>query len=128
MITHLLAGAFVSMPCHLHPRSLNCAESLAFLCDEALLETLGHPRQTFVHRGRRIDLLAESRGKSLDDATMPTERQPQACRVYGDYRCHTLWYVVFMHGDEPTRCETRLRAIVYSVRIGPLQPETILPQ
>ena len=64
------------MPCHLHPRSLNCAESLAFLCDEALLEALGHLRQTFVHRGRRIDLLAESRGKSLDDATMPAELQP----------------------------------------------------
>jgi len=59
---------------------------LAFLCDEALLETLGHSRQTFVHRGRRIDLLAESRAKSLDDATMPTERQPQACRQALPYR------------------------------------------
>jgi hypothetical protein len=87
MITHLLlVRSSVSMPCHLHPRSLNCVESLAFLCDEALLEILGHPRQTFIHRGRRIDLLAESRGKSLDAPTMPAERQPQACRKTLPYR------------------------------------------
>ena len=44
------------------------------------------------------------------------------CRLYGNYRCHQLWSVVFMHGNEPVRCETGVRAIVYSVRIGPLQP------
>ena len=46
--------------------------------------------------------------------------------VLGNYRCHPLWFVVFMHGNEPARCETGLRAIVYSVRSGPPQPELIL--
>jgi hypothetical protein len=44
-------------------------------------------------------------------------------QLCGNYRCHALWSVVFMHGNEPARCETELRAIVYSVHIGPPQPK-----
>jgi hypothetical protein len=43
--------------------------------------------------------------------------------LYGNYRWHPPWSVVLMLHNESTRSETVSRAIVYSGRVGPLQPK-----
>ena len=50
------------------------------------------------------------------------------CRLTRKLRVKSAFVAVVMQRNESTHSETVSRAIVYSVRIGPLQSETSLPQ